>query len=209
MNANSSHVLIARRGIFPSVKPVCSAHRRALTSEGSFHGTCPQVRISSNSPPTGRREPPRFAPTAFRRVALTIADTSRDSGAWQEQQTSTAPASLATVLERLRRVSARSKEALLRLPNKGQPSIGGDGMLREYRGVDASELPDPGHRHSSGLWALYPGFQVRCGGISGARRGGIVCSTSFPLAPFDRQCFCFCGLFEAGCPFSSCSVRCA
>lgn len=34
-------------------------------------------------------------------------------------------------------------------------------MLREYRGVDASDLPDPGHRHSSGLWALYPGSQAR------------------------------------------------
>lgn len=62
-------------------------------------------------------------------------------------------------------MSERSEEALLRLPNKGQPSIGGDGMLREYRGVDASDLPDPGHRHSSGLWALYPGSQVSCGGV--------------------------------------------
>ena len=65
-------------------------------------------------------------------------------------------------------MSERSEEALSRLPNKGQPSIGGDGMLREYRGVDASDLPDPGHRHSSGLWALYPGSQVRCkvGGVA-------------------------------------------
>lgn len=38
--------------------------------------------------------------------------------------------------------------------------MGRDGMLREYRGVDTSDLPDPGHRHWSGLWALYPGLQV-------------------------------------------------
>eukprot|EP00903_Cladosiphon_okamuranus_P014186 g13181.t3 len=81
-------------------------------------------------------------------------------GAWQTAAVSN---SLTDVSERLRRLTARSEEALSRLPNNGQPSIGEDGMLREYRGVDASDLPDPGHRHSSGLWALYPGSQVSPG----------------------------------------------
>ncbi|CAM9315795.1 unnamed protein product [Scytosiphon promiscuus] len=67
---------------------------------------------------------------------------------------------ISTVSERLRRLSERAEEALLRLPNSGRPYIGKDGMVREYRGVDTSRLPDPGHRHFSGLWALYPGQQL-------------------------------------------------
>lgn len=86
-------------------------------------------------------------------------------GAWEEEQIYPKPAASPSnsfwgVSERLRQFSERSEEALSKLPNNGQPSIGRDGMLREYRGVDTSDLPDPGHRHSSGLWALYPGFQV-------------------------------------------------
>lgn len=90
-------------------------------------------------------------------------------------------------------MSERSEEALSRLPNKGQPSIGGDGLLREYRGVDASDLPDPGHRHSSGLWTLYPGCQVRweVGGVLvglGNGEGNIVCplphSSAYPMSTF-------------------------
>ncbi|CAM9849542.1 unnamed protein product [Pylaiella littoralis] len=89
--------------------------------------------------------------------------------AWEEEQAypdHAAPPSdesFASVSGRLRRLSERSEEALSKLPNQGRPSIGGDGMLREYRGVDTSDLPDPGHRHSSGLWALYPGFQIAPG----------------------------------------------
>lgn len=64
------------------------------------------------------------------------------------------------VSERLHSLEERSMNALMRLPNGGRPDIGTDGMIREYRGVDTSMLPDPGHRHWSGLWALYPGFQV-------------------------------------------------
>lgn len=92
-------------------------------------------------------------------------------GAWEEDHTypkrATPPLddSFSGVSERLRQLSARSEEALSKLPNQGQPYIGRDGMLREYRGEDTSELPDPGHRHQSGLWALYPGFQVTFGAV--------------------------------------------
>ncbi|CAM9332311.1 unnamed protein product, partial [Hapterophycus canaliculatus] len=75
----------------------------------------------------------------------------------------TSPQTFTAVSERLRRLSEQSEEALSRLPNAGRPSVGRDGMLREYRGVDTSRLPDPGHRHFSGLWALYPGFQLSPG----------------------------------------------
>lgn len=64
------------------------------------------------------------------------------------------------------------------LPNAGVPTVGRDGLVREYRGVETSELPDPGHRHWSGLWALYPGFQVY-GGISG-QGGGMFHEKVFP-----------------------------
>lgn len=64
------------------------------------------------------------------------------------------------VSDRLRNLSDRASTALGKLPNRGKPSVGKDGLVREYRGVDTSRLPDPGHRHWSGLWALYPGQQV-------------------------------------------------
>lgn len=66
----------------------------------------------------------------------------------------------ADVSERLMDLSRRASAQLERLPNQGRPVVGKDGLIREYRGIDASDLPDPGHRHWSGLWALYPGFQV-------------------------------------------------
>lgn len=120
-------------------------------------------------------------------------------GAWGEEQTypphaaSPSDDSFSSVSKRLRRLSERSEEALSKLPNKGQPSIGRDGMLREYRGVDTSDLPDPGHRHSSGLWALYPGFQVAFGG--GQRlcisRGSHYDVQPLPRVSPTRQLFLF------------------
>lgn len=71
-----------------------------------------------------------------------------------------AQSSVTSVSGRLRELSARAEEALSRLPNGGHPYVGADGLLWEYRGQETSDLPDPGHRHWSGLWALYPGFQV-------------------------------------------------
>ena len=91
-------------------------------------------------------------------------------GAWRGHSSassadpkSAASPSASNVSERLLRLSERSAETLSLLPNRGRPVVGRDGLLREYRGVDTSELPDPGHRHWSGLWALYPGSQVRRG----------------------------------------------
>ncbi|CAM9885761.1 unnamed protein product, partial [Heterosigma akashiwo] len=59
-----------------------------------------------------------------------------------------------------------------RLPNKGVPFIGKDGMLQEYLGVPTSDLPDPGHRHLSGLYALYPGGQLWPPPAAAAAGGG-------------------------------------
>mmetsp|Transcript_35128 Transcript_35128/g.45109 ORF Transcript_35128/g.45109 Transcript_35128/m.45109 type:complete len:1226 (+) Transcript_35128:224-3901(+) len=49
---------------------------------------------------------------------------------------------------------------MLKLPNKGQPLVGKDGMIQEYLDHQFSKLQDPGHRHFSGLYALYPGRQI-------------------------------------------------
>lgn len=93
-------------------------------------------------------------------------------GVWEEEQAYPEHAALlsddsfASVSGRLRRLSEWSEEALSKLPSKGRPKIGRDGMLREYRGADTSDLPDPGHRHNSELWVLYTGLQVRSGGGS-------------------------------------------
>ncbi|CAM9542640.1 unnamed protein product [Ectocarpus sp. 8 AP-2014] len=87
-------------------------------------------------------------------------------GPWREEELLVKPtdnpvrSTFLAVSERLRRLSERSQEALSKLPNRGHPSVGRDGMIREYRGADTSDLPDPGHRHFSGLWGLYPGFQI-------------------------------------------------
>lgn len=70
-------------------------------------------------------------------------------------------ASWKAVSDRLLDLSVLASAARVDLPNGGRPSVGLDGLVREYRGVDTSNLPDPGHRHWSGLWALYPGQQVR------------------------------------------------
>ncbi|CAM9544162.1 unnamed protein product, partial [Laminaria digitata] len=94
-------------------------------------------------------------------------------GAWQGSSAASAAdpnsagsPSASSVSERLLRLSERSAEALSLLPSQGRPVVGRDGLLREYRGVDTSELPDPGHRHWSGLWALYPGSQIASSGES-------------------------------------------
>lgn len=119
-----------------------------------------------------KRQPPTATPN---RTENTVSE------AWQHTSTKTpgsasnlrAPWSAPSVADRLRRLSERSLKALSLLPNQGRPSVGKDGMLREYRGVDTSDLPDPGHRHWSGLWALYPGLQV-CDDGSGRRGQGRV-----------------------------------
>lgn len=110
----------------------------------------------------------------------TRAPNKHHQGAWQGHPAassadlkSAASPSTSRVSERLLRLSERSAEALSLLPNRGRPVVGRDGLLREYRGVDTSELPDPGHRHWSGLWSLYPGSQVS--GIQRRGAGGGVC----------------------------------
>lgn len=111
-------------------------------------------------------------PSPSRNLLLTLPTVFPCPGPWREEEKQghffpdsadrgPSPQTFSAVSERLRRLSDRSEEALSKLPNDGRPTVGKDGMVREYRGVDTSRLPDPGHRHFSGLWALYPGFQVR------------------------------------------------
>ena len=52
--------------------------------------------------------------------------------------------------------------ALQKLPNKGKPILwkppqSEESLVAEYR--DILREPDPGHRHWSGLWQLFPGKQ--------------------------------------------------
>lgn len=94
----------------------------------------------------------------FSSLPLLLSDAWREFGSLAEELAGAQ--TVAGVSERLHSLEERSMNALMKLPNGGRPDIGTDGMIREYRGVDTSMLPDPGHRHWSGLWALYPGFQV-------------------------------------------------
>ena len=60
------------------------------------------------------------------------------------------------VLSTDRELAGRALELLERLPNQGEPVVSArTGRIQEF--LADYDDPDPGHRHWSGLWSIYPG----------------------------------------------------
>lgn len=70
----------------------------------------------------------------------------------------TACTTAAEILEVDNDLSSEIKAARDRLP---QPAVGSDGRLLEWS--EEYREPEPGHRHISHLWALYPGHRIQPG----------------------------------------------
>jgi len=95
------------------------------------------------------------------------------------------------VLPTDRELAGRALELLQRLPNQGEPVVSArTGRIQEF--LADYDDPDPGHRHWSGLWSIYPGTRSSPTfmepGTSGAK--SLLQVRSPPLSLTDSMLIC-------------------